>query len=60
MEREGGEDRENYLTNLSRRAAEQLPRREKDKVNEINLLKTAKDRSMWKSMITHALNGHGT
>ena len=38
---------------------EQLSRREKDKVKEINLLRTAKDGGMWESMITHALNGHG-
>ena len=60
MEREVGEDREKCLTNLRRCMAEQLPRREKDKVKKINLFQTAKDRSRWKSMITHALNGHGT
>ena len=37
MEREVGEDREKYLTNISRWVAEQLPRREKDKVKEIYL-----------------------
>ena len=58
MEREVGEDREKNLTNLSRWVAEQLPSREKDKVKEINLLRTAKDRNMWKSMIAHGLNGH--
>ena len=52
-----GRQREKYLTNLSRWVAEQLPRREKDKVKEINLLRTAKDRSMQKCMITH---GQGT
>ena len=55
-----GEDREKYLTNLSRKVTEQLPRRGKDKVKEINLLRAAKDRSMWKPMIPHTLNGHGT
>ena len=44
MEREVREHREKYLTNLSRWVTEQLPRREKDKVKEINLLRTAKDR----------------
>ena len=53
-------DREKYLMNLSSWVTEQLPKREKDKVKEINLLRTAKDRSMWKSMITHTLNGHDT
>ena len=55
-----GSQREKYLTNLSRWVAEQHPRREKDKVKEINLLRTAKARSMWKSMITHVLNRHST
>ena len=46
MEREVGEDREKYFTNLSRWVKEQLQSREKYKVREINLLRTAKDRSM--------------
>ena len=54
MEGEVGEDREKYLTNLNRWVAEQLPMREK--VKEINLLRIAKDRSIWKSMIAHTLN----
>ena len=58
--RSRGRQREKYLTNLSGWVAEQLQRREKDKVKEISLLRTAKDRSMWKSMIAHTLNGHGT
>ena len=58
--RSRGKQREKYLTNLSRWVTEQLPRREKDKVKGINLLRTAKDRSMWKSMIVHTLNRHGT
>ena len=52
--------REKYLTNLSRWIKEQLPRKEKDKAKEINLLRTARDRGMCKSMIAHTLNGHGT
>ena len=55
-----GRQREKYLTDLSRWVVEQLPRREKAKVKEINLLRTAKDKSMWKSMIARALNGLGT
>ena len=51
---------EKYFTNLSSWVAEQVPRKEKDKAKEINLLRTAKDRSLWKSMIAHALNGHDT
>ena len=58
--RKRGGQREKYLTNLSRVIAEQLPRREKDEAKEINLLRPAKDRSMWKSIIIHTFNGHGT
>ena len=49
-----------YLTHLSRWLTEQLPRREEDNVKEINLLRTAKDRSSWKYMTAHTLNGHCT
>ena len=56
----GSRWKEKYFRNLSRWVAEQLSRRDKDKVKEINLLRAAKDRSMWKSMIAHVLNGHGT
>ena len=58
--RSRGKQREKYLTHLSRWVTEQLPRREKDKGKEINLLRTEKERSMQKSTIAHALNGHGT
>ena len=58
--RSRGGQREKYLTNLSKWMAQQLPRREKDKVKQINLLRTSKDRSMWKFKITHPLKGHGT
>ena len=44
--RSRGRQIEKYLTNLSRWVAEQLPRREKDKVKETNLLKAVKDRSL--------------
>ena len=37
----------------------QLPKREKNKVKEINLLRTSKHRRMLKSMITHVLNRCG-
>ena len=60
MEGEVGEDREKYLTNLSSWVAEQVPRKEKGKAKEINLLRTVKDRSLCKYMIAHALNGCGT
>ena len=56
----GKTEREKYLTNLSIWVTEQLKRRENDKVKEINLLRTPKDVSMWKSMMAHALNGHGS
>ena len=55
-----GRQREKYLTNLSRWVAEQLPMIKKDEVKKINLLRTAKDRSIWKPMIAHALHKHGT
>ena len=43
MEREEGADREkNTLTNLSRWVTEQLPRREKGKVKEINSVKNCR------------------
>ena len=40
--RRKGRQREKYLTKLSRWVTKQLTRREKDKVKEINLLRTAK------------------
>ena len=58
MEREVEEDRDKDLMNLTRWVVEQVPRRANDKVNEINLLRRAKDRNIWKSMSAHALNGH--
>ena len=55
-----GRQKKKYLTTLNRWVAEQLPRREKDKAKEINLIRTTKDRGMWKFMIAHALNGYST
>ena len=41
--RSRGRQREKYFTNLNRWVTGQLPKREKGKVKEINLLRTAKD-----------------
>ena len=58
--RSRGRQRLTYLESLSKRMTEQVDEREKSKVTKLKILRTAKDRELWKSMVANALREHGT
>ena len=53
------EDRQRiiFLDSLSKWMNGQVP---EQNLTSVKLLKTARDRQEWKTMITYVLNGHGT
>ena len=58
--RSRGRQRLTYLGSLSKWMAAQLPERERGKVSEQALLRTTKNRKLWRTMIADVLAGHGT
>ena len=58
--RSRGRQRLTYLESLSKWMTEQVDEREKSEVARLKILRTAKDRELWKSMATNVLREYGT
>ena len=55
-----GRPRLNYTVSLCRWMQAQVPEDWKENVAVQKVLKSCKDRVLWKSMVTYVLRGHGT
>ena len=55
-----GRPRLNYMGSLCRWMQAQVPEDWKENVAVQKVLKSCKDRVLWKSMVTYVLRGHGT
>ena len=49
-----------YLESLSKWMTEQVDEREQSRVSKLKILRTAKDRELWESMVANVLREHGT
>ncbi|XP_042883267.1 uncharacterized protein LOC122260182 [Penaeus japonicus] len=58
--RSRGRQRITYLNSLSTWMAGQIPESERSRVMGLEMLKTSKNRELWRSMTAYILNGHGT
>ena len=54
----------NYLTSLSKRMQDQVPEEQQGSISKEykvqSLIRTCKDRKLWKSMVAYIHKGHGT
>ena len=58
--RSRGRQRLTYLENLSKWMTEQVDEREKSEVARLKILRTAKDRVLWRSLVANVLREYGT
>ena len=49
-----------YLTSLSKWMQDQLPEKQQGRYKVQSLIRTCKDRKLWKSMVAYVHKGHGT
>ena len=55
-----GRPRLNYLTSLSKWMQDQVPEEQQGRYKVQSLIRTCKDRKLWKSMVAYVHKGHGT
>ena len=60
VKRSRGRQRLTYLESLSKWMTEQVDEKEKPEVARLKILRTAKDRELWKSMVANILREYGT